>query len=63
MYLRILTHGGNMDKKCKCNEGVCCDVEVCQHNVDGCKCELQQISVTKGCGVGAHFCGSYKDKE
>lgn len=52
-----------MDKKCKCNEGVCCDVEVCQHNVDGCKCELQQISVTKGCGVGAHFCGSYKDKE
>lgn len=45
--------------ECNCNSGVCCNVCVCKHNVDGCKCSLNQIKVTKGDGTSKHYCGSY----
>ncbi|MBE7075191.1 MAG: DUF1540 domain-containing protein [Clostridiales bacterium] len=52
-----------MSKSCKCNSGVCCNVRVCKHNINGCLCELETIEVTKGDGKTLHYCGSYKCKE
>ena len=51
-----------MENNCKCNSGVCCNVCVCQHNIDGCKCNLSKIQVTKGDGTSLHYCGSYCPK-
>lgn len=51
-----------MENNCKCNSGVCCNVCACRHNVDGCKCNLSQIKVTKGDGTSLHYCGSYCPK-
>ncbi len=45
--------------KDKCNNGVCCNVCVCKHNIDGCKCGLNQIKVTKGDRTSLHYCESY----
>ena len=44
----------------KCNEGVCCDVEDCVHNVDGCNCEMNSIKVTKAGIENAHFCRTHE---
>lgn len=48
-----------MENKCECNNGVCCNVCACKHNVDGCKCNLNQIKITKGDGTSLHYCESY----
>ena len=53
LYLEV-----NMEK-CNCNSGVCCNVCVCKYNVDGCKCKLDEIKVTKGDGNSKQYCGSY----
>lgn len=45
------------------NEGVCCDVEDCVHNVDGCNCEMNTIKVTKGDMKNAHFCRTYEKEK
>lgn len=44
------------------NEGVCCDVDECVHNVDGCNCEMNTIKITKGDTKTAHFCRTYQQK-
>lgn len=45
------------------NQGVCCDVEDCIHNVEGCNCEMNTIKVTTGKTENAHFCKTYECKE
>ena len=47
----------------QCNQGVCCDVEECIHNVDGCNCEMSSIKVTKAGTQNAHFCRTYECAE
>lgn len=42
------------------NQGVCCDVRDCTHNIDGCNCEMETIKVTKGKTDDAHFCRTYE---
>ena len=45
------------------NQGVCCDVEDCIHNVEGCNCEMNTIKVTTGKTENAHFCKTYECKD
>ena len=45
------------------NEGVCCDVCECIHNIDGCNCEMKTIKVTKGNSNSSHFCKTFSKKE
>lgn len=49
-------------EKSENNQGVCCDVEECVHNVDGCNCEMNTIKVTSCKNNDAHFCKTYECK-
>ncbi len=50
------------------NTGVRCDVCECRHNVESCKCDLPQITVTEHCTCSSqqvdipHYCQSYEKK-
>ena len=44
------------------NNGICCDVNVCKHNVNGSQCKLCKIKVTKGDTAKMHYCQSFEDK-
>ena len=39
-----------------------CDVTKCRHNVEGCNCRLDGISVTCGDGEQCTRCDSYAEK-
>lgn len=45
------------------NDGICCDVCECVHNINGCNCNAKTIKVTKGETNSAHFCKTYANKE
>ena len=47
----------------KKNRNVKCDVVKCAHNDQGCRCELDQIKITCGCGEQCTCCGDYQEKE
>ncbi len=44
------------------NNSICCDVNVCKHNVGGSQCKLCKIKVTKGDTAKMHYCQSFEDK-
>lgn len=46
----------------KMNKGVCCNVCDCVHNENGCDCNLNKITVSKGTENGHHYCKSYACK-
>ena len=52
--------------KQKCNGGVCCNVDDCIHNVNGCDCNKGKIEVSRGDSHSADtkhlFCKSYACK-
>ncbi|MBR5192249.1 MAG: DUF1540 domain-containing protein [Clostridia bacterium] len=45
------------------NYSIKCDVTKCQHNADGCNCNLDTIKVTCCCGEQCTCCGSYHERE
>ena len=43
------------------NDSIKCNVTKCRHNCDGCRCELDTICVTCGCGENCTCCGDYEE--
>lgn len=46
-----------------CENSILCDVHKCKHNANGCRCSLEQVKITCGCGVNCTCCGSYSEKD
>ena len=42
---------------------LCCEVCVCQHNVNGCECSRENLKITTGNeSDSAHYCADYQEK-
>ena len=45
------------------NRFIKCDVRNCKHNLNGCNCSLDKVSITCGCGESCTRCNDYSDQE
>lgn len=46
----------------KCNCGVKCNVTCCEHNIEGCNCDLKEVLIEVG-NEQMSCCGSFKEKD